>query len=120
MGKERPHLDRAALALGSLAGLVGISCCVTPTVLALFGLSSVSFALSLGTLLYEQYGWYFRGAAVVLVIAGVIGMLRARKACTLRGARGQWRLSATVAISMIAVYAVLYGVTKWLARLASP
>lgn len=119
MPTPRQPLDRAGATLGGLAGLVGISCCVTPTVLALLGLSSVSFALSLGTTLYEQYGWYFRGAAGVLAFVGILGLLRRRRACTLRGAGGQWRLIVTVAIAMIAVYVVLYGLTTWLARLAS-
>ena len=119
MPTHRRRLDRAGLALGSLAGLVGISCCVTPTVLALLGLSSVSFALSLGTTLYERYGWYFRGAAIVFALAGVTSVLRRRNACSLRGAGAQWRLSVTVAISMIVVYVVLYGVTTWLAQFAS-
>jgi hypothetical protein len=38
-------------------------------------------------------------------------LLRGRRACTLRGAGGQWRLIVTVAIAMIAVYVVLYGLT---------
>jgi len=80
-------MDRSGLKLGIVAGLIGISCCVGPTVLALLGLSSVSFAISLSNTLYYEYGWYFRGAAVVLGALGVIGLLRARKSCTLRGAR---------------------------------
>jgi hypothetical protein len=85
----------------------------------LFGLSSVSAAISLGTTLYEQYGWHFRGAALVMAAAGVVGLLRGRKACTLRGAREQWRLLPTVAAAMVVVYAGLYWLTTWLARAAS-
>src|SRR5438128_5053811 len=50
-------MDRLGAGLGALASLVGISCCVLPTVLAAIGLSSVSFALTLGTTLYYGYGW---------------------------------------------------------------
>ena len=112
-------MDRSGLTLGTVAGLAGISCCVGPTVLALLGLSSVSFAISLGNTLYSQYGWYFRGAALVLAAAGVVGLLRGRKACTLRGAREQWRMLATVVAAMVVVYAGLYWLTTWLARAAS-
>jgi hypothetical protein len=112
-------VDRSGLTLGIVAGLAGISCCVGPTVLALLGLSSVSFAISLGNTLYYQYGWYFRGAALVLAAAGVVGLLRGRKSCTLRGAREQWRLLATVVAAMVVVYAGLYWLTTWLARAAS-
>jgi hypothetical protein len=112
-------VDRSGLWLGIVAGLAGISCCVGPTVLALLGLSSVSFAISLGNTLYYQYGWYFRGAALVLAAAGVVGLLRGRKSCTLRGAREQWRLLVTVVAAMVAVYAGFYWLTTWLARAAS-
>lgn len=112
-------MDRSGVTLGALAGLLGISCCVAPTVLALLGLSSVSFAISLGTTLYGRYGWFFRGAAVVLAALGVTHMLRRRQACSLRGAAGQWRLLLTVALAMAAVYGALYCLTTWLARLAA-
>jgi hypothetical protein len=112
-------VDRSGLKLGVVAGLAGISCCVGPTVLALLGLSSVSFAISLGNTLYYQYGWYFRGVALVLAVAGVVGLLRGRKSCTLRGAREQWRLLVTVVAAMVVVYAGLYWLTTWLARGAS-
>lgn len=112
-------MDRAGLKLGALAGLVGISCCVSPAVLALLGLSSVSFAISLGNTLYYQYGWYFRGAAILLAAVGVFWMLRGRKACSLRGARAQWRLLLTVVLAMVVIYAALYWFTSYLARAAS-
>jgi len=120
-------MDRAGLKIGLLAGLVGISCCVSPVVMVLLGLASVSFAISLGNTLYYQYGWYFRAAALALATAGVIGILRGRNACTLRGrnactlrgARAQWRLFLTVALAMATVYVFLYWLTSYLARSAS-
>ena len=112
-------MDRAGLKLGLLAGLVGIVCCVSPVVMVLLGLASVSFAISLGNTLYYQYGWYFRGAALVLAAGGVIGILRGRNACTLRSARAQWRLLLTVIVAMVAVYVSLYWLTSYLARSAS-
>jgi hypothetical protein len=112
-------LDRPGLRLGIVAGLAGIACCVGPTVLALLGLSSVSFAISLGNTLYYQYGWYFRGAALILAVAGVVSLLRGRKACTLRGVQEQWRLLVTVVAAMFVVYAGLYWLTGWLARAAA-
>lgn len=112
-------MDRAGLKIGLLAGLVGISCCVSPVVMVLLGLASVSFAIGLGNTLYYQYGWYFRGAALVLAAAAVIAILRGRNACTLRGARAQWRLLLTVVVAMVAVYVSLYWLTSYLARSAS-
>ncbi len=118
-GPVRRAMDRPGLLLGLVAGLAGISCCVGPAVLALLGLSSVSFAISLGNTLYYGYGWYFRGAAVVFAAVGILGLLRRRKSCTLRGVREQWTLLVTVASAMVVVYAGLYWLTAWLARGAS-
>ncbi len=112
-------MDKAGLKLGLLAGLVGISCCVSPVVMVLLGLASVSFAISLGNTLYYGYGWYFRGAALILAAVGVIGVLRGRHACSLRGARAQWRLLLTVVIAMVVVYVSLYWLTSYLASSAS-
>lgn len=112
-------MDRAGLGLGALAGLVGISCCVSPVVLVLLGLSSVSFAISLGNTLYYGYGWYFRGAALLLAAIGVVGLLRRRRACSLGGARSQWRLLLTVLVAMVVVYVALYALSAYLARAAS-
>ncbi len=112
-------MDRAGLKLGALAGLVGIGCCVSPVVLVLLGLSSVSFAISLGNTLYNEYGWYFRGVALLLAAGGIVGILRRRRSCTLWGARAQWRLLITVVLLMLVVYAALYWLTAYLARAAS-
>ena len=112
-------MDRAGLRLGTLAGLVGIACCVSPVVLVLLGLASVSFAISLGNTLYYAYGWYFRGAALLFAVAGILGVLRGRNACNLRGARAQWRLLLAVGVSMVLVYVALYHLTAYLAQRAS-
>jgi hypothetical protein len=112
-------MDRTGLRLGALAGLVGIACCVSPVVLVLLGLASVSFAISLGNTLYDEYGWYFRGTALLLAVAGTLGVLRGRSACSLRGARAQWRLLLAVGASMMLVYVALYWLTSYLAQRAS-
>lgn len=112
-------MDRTGLRLGALTGLVGIACCVSPVVLVLLGLASVSFAISLGNTLYSEYGWYFRGAALLFAVAGTLGVLRGRNACSLRGARAQWRLLLAVGASMVLVYVALYWLTSYLAQRAS-
>ncbi|SRR6266508_1960110 len=118
---KRRIAERGGFLVGALAGLVGIACCVTPVALVLLGLGTVSFAISLGNTLYYEYGWYFRLAGLLSVAAaGVVVVLRAGKSCSLRGARQQWRLIGVVAGTMVVVYAALYWLTTWLARLASP
>lgn len=115
---KRRIAERGGFVVGALAGLVGIACCITPAALALLGLGTVSFAISLGNTLYDEYGWYFRLAGLSVAVAGVIMVLRTRKSCSLGGVRQQWRLIGVVAITMVVVYATLYWLTTWLARLA--
>lgn len=111
-------MDRSGLKLGAFAGLLGIACCVSPVVLVLLGLSSVSFAISLGDTLYYEYGWYFRGAALLLAGIGVVRILRGRKTCTLRGAAAQWKLIVSVIVAMVVVYVFFYWATSYLGRTA--
>lgn len=117
---KRGIAEPRGILVGALAGLVGIACCVTPTALVLLGLSTVSFAISFGNTLYYQYGWYFRLAGLSVGAIGVIKILQARKSCSLRGVRQEWRLFVVVAVTTVVVYAALYGLTTWLAWLASP
>jgi cation transport ATPase len=65
--KEKSFLKK----LIPLVALVGGLCCFTPIILVLFGLSSVAFAASLSNTLYYGYKWYFRGAALILLLASV-------------------------------------------------
>lgn len=79
----------------------------------------MSFAISMGTTLYYDYGWYFRGAAILFAAVGIVQTLRHRKACSVRGAGVQWKLLLTVAVAMLVVYVALYGLTRYLASLAA-
>jgi len=40
-------------------------CCLSPVILVLIGVSTVSFASSLADTLYGDYKWYFRGIGLV-------------------------------------------------------
>ena len=55
---------RAGVLMGLVSGLAGITCCVSPVVLALLGIATAAEAVSLGDTLYYTYGWYFRGAGM--------------------------------------------------------
>ena len=112
-------VDRSGLTLGSLAGLIGISCCVAPTILALLGLISASVAIGLGNMLYSDYGWYFRGAGLLFAASGVGGLLSRRRSCSLGGVRAEWRLLICTVLSMMVVYTGFYWLTTLLARAAS-
>jgi hypothetical protein len=100
------------------AGLVGILCCVGPTMLALLGVVSAATAFAWATDLYDGYAWWFRLGG--LAVAGVLTwlVLRRRRQCSLAGVRAaRWRLLGVLAVAA-GTYSVLYGVTTWLGGLA--
>ncbi|MPZ83212.1 MAG: hypothetical protein GEV28_23590 [Actinophytocola sp.] len=104
--------------IGLAGGLVGILCCVGPTVLALLGVVSAGTAFVWATDLYDGYAWWFRlGGLAVLLGLGWLS-LRRRNQCSVAGMRRwRWRLLAVLAVAA-GTYAVLYGLTTWLGTLA--
>jgi membrane protein implicated in regulation of membrane protease activity len=73
----------------ALAVVIGSLCCLTPVVLVLFGLASISTAVSLDDLLTGHYGWAFRLAGLSLLTLALIMYFRRRGVCTLDEARRQ-------------------------------
>ncbi|WP_231640830.1 hypothetical protein [Nocardiopsis sp. NRRL B-16309] len=99
-------------------GLVGMLCCVGPTVLALLGVVSAGTAFVWATDLYDGYAWWFRLAGLAVVIVLVWWSLRRRGQCSISGVRKvRWRLLGVLAVA-VATYGVLYAVTTWLGALA--
>jgi hypothetical protein len=80
---------QAILLLSSLGGFIGALCCLAPIMLVLFGLASVSAAASLGNVLFGEYAWAFRLAALIFLAVGLIGYFRKRGICSLDEARRQ-------------------------------
>lgn len=104
--------------LGITSGLVGILCCVGPTVLALFGIISGATALAWANNLYGNYAWWFRlgGLGVLSLLVWIA--LRRRNQCSLAGIRRlRWRLATMLAIAA-GTYVFLYALTTWLERFA--
>jgi len=100
------------------AGVIGIVCCVGPTVLALLGVVSAGTAFVWANDLYDGYAWWFRLGGLLVLVALVLWSLRRRNQCSLAGARRVWpRLLATLAVA-VATYAVLYALTTWLGAFA--
>lgn len=78
---------RPVMLLSAIGGLVGGLCCLAPIVLVLFGMASVSAAAGIGNLLYGDYKWAFRFAALVFLAAGLVLYFRRRGICTLDQAK---------------------------------
>ncbi len=78
--KQKSFLKRFV----SISAFIGGLCCFLPVVLVLLGLSTVSFAASLTDILYGQYKWAFRGAALVFLLGSLFWYLyRKEDICTL-------------------------------------
>ncbi len=106
---EQPPNDRkAVLLVASLTAFVGALCCLTPIVLVLFGLAAVSIANDLGNVLYGDYKWAFRLAALVFLTLGLVVYFRRRGVCTLDEARRQRTRIFNVALLSLFTAVSLY------------
>lgn len=104
--------------MGIAGGVVGILCCVGPTVLALLGLVSAGTAFAWATDLYGDYAWWFRLGGLAVLVLLVWLSLRRRDQCNVAGVRRwRWRLAGVLAIA-VATYLALYGLTTWLGTFA--
>lgn len=104
--------------IGVVGGLVGILCCVGPTILALVGVVSAGTAYVWAQDLYDGYAWAFRAAGLLTLVLLVGVALRRRRACSVRGALAVRGKLAVIVLAAVATYAALYGVTTWLGTFA--
>ncbi len=104
--------------IGVTGGLVGILCCVGPTLLALLGVVSAGTAFVWATDLYDNYAWWFRVAGLAVLLLLVWLALRRRNACSVAGVRSvRWRLLGVLGVAVV-TYGLLYAVTTWLGTFA--
>jgi len=88
MNQATDRQDRKAIVVfSSLGGIFAGLCCFPPIVLVMFGLAGVAFANDLGNVLYGEYRWMFRAAALLLLAAGLFFYFRRSGICTLDQAR---------------------------------
>jgi len=87
-GTSKDKSERKGIFLMSgIAALVGGLCCLTPVILVLAGLASLSAAASLGNVFYGDYRWAFRIAALAFLVVALWIYFRRRGVCTLDQAR---------------------------------
>jgi len=107
-GNETGRDRRGVVTISALAGLIGGLCCVTPVVLVLLGLASISVAAELGNVLYGEYRWLFRGAALAFLALALFFYFRRRGICTLEQARRERNrvinTSLVVLIAAVGIY----------------
>jgi hypothetical protein len=98
---------KAVLIVSTLSAFVGGLCCMTPIVLVLFGLAGVSVANDLGNVLYGEYKWEFRAAALVFLALGLVVYFRRRGVCSIDEAKRQRTRIANVALlSLLAAVSI--------------
>lgn len=72
------------LKISSIPVALASLCCLSPVILVLLGLSSVSFASSLADTLYGEYKWAFRIVGILALLGSLAYYLRRRKGvCTI-------------------------------------
>lgn len=88
MARNGGESDRKGIfIISGLAALIGGLCCLTPVVLVLLGLASLSVAADLGNVLYGDYRWLFRIAALAFLALALGIYFRRKGICTLDQAR---------------------------------
>lgn len=104
--------------IGLTSGVVGILCCVGPTVLAVLGIVSAGTAFAWATDLYDGYAWLFRLGGLAVLALLVWSSLRRRAQCSVAGVRRlRWRLAAVLGVAVL-TYVGLYALTTWLGTFA--
>jgi len=109
--------------ISSLPILLASMCCLSPVILVLLGLSTVSFGTSLGETLYGDYKWYFRLAGfLALLLALLMYFRRTKGVCTIDEAkRRRNEIINTVVLTLIIgilgyiffLYVVVHYVGVW-------
>lgn len=90
MDESVAESDRKGIFLiSALAGLIGGLCCLTPIVLVLLGLASISAAAGLGNVLYGDHAWLFRISALAFLALALWVYFRRKGICTLDEVRRQ-------------------------------
>ncbi len=70
------HKLKEVLKISSIPVLVASLCCLSPVILVLLGLSTVSFASSLADTLYGDYKWLFRAVGAIALLGSLVFYLR--------------------------------------------
>ena len=110
--------------ISSIPVMFASLCCLSPVVVVLFGLGSVTFASTLADTLYGEYKWYFRALGLVLLAIAYVYYLRKNKGiCTLDQAkRHKNEIINSILVTLIAgivgyivfLYVIVHYVGVWL------
>lgn len=110
--------------LSSIPVFIASLCCLSPVILVLLGVSTVSFASSLADTLYGDYKWVFRIVGLVALLGSLAYFLYRKKGvCTINDAiRRKNEIINYIALTVIAgvlgyiffLYVVVHYFGVWL------
>lgn len=101
--------DKKLVVAGGFAGVLGALCCVGPVVIVLFGLGSVSTALTIG-----KYTWLFTTIALIFFGVAVFLYLKKKDCCSANGFKQNWK---PIIISFVLLVVLLILLKYWIAPL---
>lgn len=115
---------KEVLKLSSIPVVIASLCCLSPVILVLVGVSTVSFASSLADTLYGDYKWVFRGVGLLALLGALYYYLtRTKGICTIDEAvRRRNEIINYLALSLIVgvlgylffLYVVVHYIGVWL------
>jgi hypothetical protein len=110
--------------VSSMPVILASLCCLSPVILVLLGVASVSFASSLADTLYGDYKWVFRGVGLVALLGSLYYYLtRTKGICTIDDARRRRNeiinyVALTLIVGVVGylffLYVVVHYVGVWL------
>jgi len=91
-----------SLKIASVPVLFASLCCLSPLLLLVFGIASVSVAASMADVFYGTYKWIFRGVGLLLLIVGIVMHLRKQNICTFDEVKKQrTRIINTILLTLL-------------------
>ena len=116
---KKKKFDKGILGIGAITGSIAILCCISPVILVLLGLSSVTAAIALGNNLFSNYKFYFIGVSVLFLIIAIFFYLKKKNQCSLSGVRKNINQIIVIVFIAILVYIIWYYFTTWLGNITS-
>ena len=111
--KDLRMRKRDVFKLSGIAAVLASLCCITPIVIVLLGLSSVSAAAALSDTLYYGYRWVFITIALVFLALALTVYFRNRGICTLDKAKRYWNQIVNTTIIVLVVSVLTYVVFNY-------
>ncbi len=114
---------KSILKITGIPVVVASLCCLTPVIIVLFGLGSVSLAASLADTLYGTYAWAFRIAGLALLALSLVWYLRREKGiCTIDEAKRRRNeilniVGIVLTVGVVGYFVWLYIVVEYAGKL---